>query len=147
LCIYLACRVGLAADNRLLLLACCVNGLWCAMFALIPVLSLSGPALDLSETLRDGAWLVLIASLLPRARAGRAMPIMRFGALVLPLLFALAIFAHAVKIPALAPHQPRSLLFAVGAIVMTLWWLVMLEQIYRSSDMENAGRPNTCAWR
>ncbi len=137
LCLYLLFRGGLEADNRMLLVACAINGFWCALFALIPVLGLSGPTLDLSETLRDGAWLTMIASLLPRARAGRAAPVLRYGALALPLLFALAILAHALSIPMLAPDQPRSLLFAVGAIAMTLWGLVMLEQIYRSADMEN----------
>ncbi|GAB3678565.1 PEP-CTERM system histidine kinase PrsK [Salinisphaera aquimarina] len=130
--------VAMAASNgwlQLLMVACAANALWCFLLVTAPSLGLGGPVLDAGETLRDGAWLVLVASLLPRRRASWAAGIRRAFTLVLPALLTAFVIWRLLTTRTFGPVTlHHSYVFACGATAMSLWGMVMLEQVYRSAS-------------
>lgn len=122
---------------RLLAAACGVNMLWFALLTAAPLIGLAGPVLDLAETARTGMWLTLAAWLVPLPETGRRPFFLRGVTLGLPILLIAFLVWHAAVTPLTgSPAFGHSLVFAAGATVMALWGLVLVEQVWRSADMD-----------
>lgn len=130
--------IATAAPNgwlRLLGVACAVNALWCFLLVSAPMLGLGGPALDVGEALRDSVWLLLVASLCVRDHASTRSRLLTGVGLLLPAaLTAFVIWRlFTIRSPgSVTVHH--SYVFASGATAISLWGMVMLEQLYRSAS-------------
>lgn len=130
--------IATAARNgwlRLLTIACAANAAWCFLLVTAPALDFGGPILDVAEALRDSAWLVLIAGLLPSRDSSRSAAMRQAITLVMPALLTGFVIWRLFATRSLGPVTlHHSYVFACGATAISLWALVMLEQIYRSGD-------------
>lgn len=130
--------IATAARNgwlRLLTIACAVNALWCFLLVTAPALGFGGPVLDVGESLRDSAWLVLIAGLLPSDDPSTQARLRRAITFLIPALLTTFVVWRALTTRSLGPVTlHHSYVFACGATAMSLWAMVMLEQVYRSGD-------------
>jgi putative PEP-CTERM system histidine kinase len=118
-----------------LTLACALNAIWC--FAIIAGLLHEIPigAMVLAETVRDGAWLLFAAYMVAQADDARGGALLRLPAVILPA--ALVVFvALRMAMPALPGFGADLLVFAVVAMAMSLWALILLEQLFRNAGAE-----------
>ena len=130
----LACTHG-GSQTRFLVVACGVNAAWCLLMAAALVLHVSGPWLDLAETVRSGVWLAFLAWLLP-GDSLRQNRVIRAMALALPALLIVLLLTQFALQPATEGAAQRSTGFFIGAAAMAFCALVMLEQIYRAANAD-----------
>ncbi|MES1955172.1 signal transduction histidine kinase [Salinisphaera hydrothermalis EPR70] len=123
------------AASRLLLAACVVSAGWFAFLAAAPLVSISGPWLDVIETARTGFWLVTAAWIVPRVSNSLRHCWLRGLAAAIPVLV-LSYLLWRVVAEGGATTGGHSMVFTIGALVMSLYGLVLVEQTYRASGLD-----------
>ncbi|HET7313002.1 XrtA/PEP-CTERM system histidine kinase PrsK [Salinisphaera sp.] len=130
--------VGVPARHaafRLLVAASAITGLWFVLLAVAPLLSIEGPLLDLVETVRTGLWLMTAAWVMPTTAGSRRHRWLRGFAVAIP---AVTIGCLGWRVLDSTGHMltGHSVAFALGAIAMSLYGLVLVEQTYRASGLD-----------
>ncbi len=129
----LASRPG-RTEGALLTLACAVNAGWCLSVAFALLGSIPAPLLALMETARDGLWLLFVLSMLPTAVTGARSGVSKWLTILLPAaLFAFLLFR---LLAGVATSSGLSFAFVAGATAMSLWGLILVEQLFRGSEPE-----------
>ncbi|AWN14313.1 XrtA/PEP-CTERM system histidine kinase PrsK [Salinisphaera sp. LB1] len=123
------------AASRLLLAACAMTGCWFAFLTAAPLVSISGPLLDVVETARTGLWLVTAAWVVPAGRMSMRHRWLRGIAVALPVSI-VGYLLWRLADPSGMIATGHSVLFTVGAMVMSLYGLVLVEQTYRASNLD-----------
>lgn len=123
------------AAFRWLVVATSVSALWFVLLIVAPLSSISGPTLDIVETIRTGLWLIVAAWILPIDARASAYRWTRGAAIVLPTVI-LALLAARASPWVGDPATGHSIVFAAGAVAMSLFGLVLVEQTYRTSGFD-----------
>ncbi len=121
------------AEGALLTLACTANAVWCLLVVAALLGTIPAPLLGLVETMRDGAWLLFVVWMLPTAAVRGPWGRMKW--LTILLAGGLAAFA---LFRLLAPWPTdfglgSGFVFAACASAMSLWGLILLEQLFRNA--------------
>ena len=136
LAVWLAASARGRAAGGSLIFACSVNAIWSLLLAFALKLGVSGPVLDVAETVRDGAWLFFLVSLVPGAGVKGVIGALRATALILPLLLLVFLGVRSLAVHGADPNTHRSIVFAAGACAMALLGLVLIEQSYRAAGFD-----------
>ena len=116
-------------QSGFLILACFFSVLWAAAAAITSI----APRLDIDylfvlEVLRDAAWLQFLIAVLDGAERGLVSTRLRLAAWGVPaLILAAGLFPN---ISGMAPRE----LMVPAAILLSLFGLLLVEQVYRNSD-------------
>lgn len=121
--------------SRLLMAASAMTGVWFSVLAVAPLVSISGPLLDVVETARTGLWLITAAWVLPVDTRSRRHRWLRGVAVAMPVLIMIYAVWRLVG-PGASTATGHSVAFTLGAIVMSLYGLVLVEQTYRASGLD-----------
>jgi putative PEP-CTERM system histidine kinase len=114
-----------------LVVACGVTALWAALFAAVSqFVTVAAPTVLLAESLRYGAWFIVLTGL--TQSAGIAKDLSRLVHVAWVACVALTLLAPLLANLGLAVPEPVTLLSYAG-LLLSLLGLVLLEQIYRNS--------------
>lgn len=115
--------------------ACAVNAIWC--FTVVAGLLREVPlgAMVFAEIVRDGAWLFFIAWMMPDTGTARSRMLLRLAAVILPVALAAFVLLR-MATWALPGFRADLLVFVIAAMAMSLWALILLEQLFRNSGPE-----------
>lgn len=123
------------SHGAILTLACAVNAAWCFTLVAGLLRAVPGGAMALAEVMRDAAWLFFVASMMPNAGARRTSVMLWLPSIVLPAALAAFVLLR-MGAWALPGFQADLLVYVVVAMLMALWGIVLLEQLFRNSGME-----------
>src|SRR5699024_9701606 len=116
-------------------LACLVNAAWC--FVVIGALrhQLTANTLIFSEIVRDGVWLGFVAFMLPQSVARATRLFLQLPALILPIVL-FGFFALWLGFGVWSGFKAGLLVFVAGATLMSLWAIILVEQLFRNAGMD-----------
>lgn len=120
---------------RLLVAASVMSTCWFALLMAVPFVPISGTVLDLVETARTGLWVVTAAWMVPIGARSRQHRWLRSLAVAVPALIIGYLLRRLVG-PMGVLASGHSIVFASGAIAMSLLGLILVEQTYRASGLD-----------
>lgn len=124
------------ARGLLLALVCVVNAAWCLIVVLGLIRTVSAEILVLAEIIRDGAWLSFVAWMTPRKHIDRFHISLRSVAYAMPVVL-VGYFLLRMATGILPTFRADMFIFVAGATIMSLWVLILLEQLFRNAGADS----------
>lgn len=122
--------------GAVLALTCAVNTVWCVFIVLGLLHEASAGTLILAEIVRDGAWLSFVVWMLPKRQPGRFRIDLRTFAYAMPIGLG-TFFVLRIATDWLPAFGGDLFVFVAGATIMSLWILILLEQLFRNAGTES----------